>query len=97
MQRAFAVRFPGVAEIRWAKENESGFETEFKGNGREQSANFGIDGVWKETETKVMEADVPSNVLSTISAEFSGFRKLKSNVVLTARLMRVFYRSITCV
>lgn len=74
VERAFADRFPGVTGVDWSQENDSEFEAEFKDNGKEQSANFSIGGVWKSTEAKVMEADVPSIVLSSISSEFSRYK-----------------------
>jgi len=69
---AFNAKFPGATELKWEKENSKELEANFKLNSASTSANFGLDGSWKETETTINTADLPAAVMNAIKAKYPG-------------------------
>ena len=69
---AFKSKFPDAAGIKWGKENAKEYEAEFKLGTTAVSANFGVDGSWKETETAISVTELPVAVSSAITAKYSG-------------------------
>ncbi|NOZ33869.1 MAG: hypothetical protein GXO80_01045 [Chlorobi bacterium] len=74
VKTAFSQKFPDAAKIKWDKEGKTEWEAEFKMNGKEYSANFTVDGIWKETESEIRKSEIPTNVKNTIDNEFSGYK-----------------------
>lgn len=70
---AFEMKFPTATMVKWDKESDTEWEAEFKMNGIDYSSNFMEDGSWTETEYKVGEAEVPSNVMEALNAKFKGY------------------------
>jgi hypothetical protein len=68
--KAFNAKFPGATDVKWGKENSKEYEAEFKLNGTAVSANFGLDGSWKETETTIKTADLPTPVVNAIKTKY---------------------------
>ena len=73
VKSAFTQKFPTAKKAKWDKENAIEWEVEFKMNGKEYSANFTSDGVWKETEYEIENSDIPTAVKHTLDKEFSGY------------------------
>ena len=73
VQSAFAKKFPNAQKVKWDKESETEWEAEFKLNGKEYSANFNADGIWKETEYEIKESEIPALVKNTLDNEFAGY------------------------
>ncbi|HET6994032.1 MAG TPA: PepSY-like domain-containing protein [Chitinophagaceae bacterium] len=70
VSKAFTAKFPGATDIKWGKESAKEYEAEFKLNNSAVSANFGLDGSWKETETTIKAADLPTPVVNAIKAKY---------------------------
>ena len=68
--KAFNAKFPGATDVKWGKESAKEYEAEFKLNNTAISANFGLDGSWKETETTIKAADLPTPVVNAIKAKY---------------------------
>lgn len=70
--KAFNSKFPGAKDIKWGKESAKEYEAEFKLNGTNVSANFGMDGSWVETETVIRIVDLPAPVTAAVSKKYPG-------------------------
>lgn len=80
---AFSQKFPTAKKVKWDKENETEWEAEFKMNGKEFSANFTSEGIWKETENEISEAEIPLAVKQTLESEFNGYKIEESEISIT--------------
>ena len=69
---AFHAKFPGATELKWDKENSKELEANFKFNNSTVSANFGLDGSWKETETTINASELPAAVTNAVSTKYPG-------------------------
>jgi|SRR5579862_3108842 len=67
---AFAKRFAAAKNVKWGKENAKEYEADFQLLGTKMSANFDLEGNWKETETVVTAQDLPAAVLQSIKARY---------------------------
>ena len=74
VQLAFKSKFPDATKVKWSKESETEFETEFRLAGDEISANFSQDGKWVETEKEITKKSLPAAVQSTLDAKYAGYR-----------------------
>lgn len=70
---AFTKKFPTATDVEWEKENEKEWETEFKMNKTEYSANFLSDGTWQETEHEIKEKEVPQNIMASLKKAFPDY------------------------
>lgn len=73
VKTAFAKKFPNATKVEWDKENETEWEAEFKLEGKEYSANFTTDGIWKETEFEIESSEIPVAVKKTLDSDFSDY------------------------
>lgn len=71
--KAFSQKFPTAKKAKWDKENATEWEVEFKMNGKEYSANYTSEGVWKETEHKISKSKLPDAVKTTLNNEFKEY------------------------
>jgi len=69
---AFSKKFPDARHVKWGKENTKEFEAEFELKGRKMSANFDLQGNWKETETEIDIVDLPAVVTRSIAEKYPG-------------------------
>ena len=69
---AFNTKFPGAKEVKWEKENSKELEANFKLDNTNVSANFGLDGSWKETETTINASDLPAAVTNVVNTKYPG-------------------------
>src|SRR4051812_24523679 len=67
---AFNLMFPGAQNVKWGKENSKEWEAEFKIEKIPISANFGLDGSWKETETTIKLEDAPAPVRNALHNKY---------------------------
>lgn len=70
--KTFNSKFVGAKDIKWGKESAKEYEAEFKLNGTNVSANFGMDGSWVETETVIKIADLPAPVTAAVTRKYPG-------------------------
>lgn len=69
---AFSKKFPDARHVKWGKESAKEFEAEFEMKGRKLSANFDLQGNWKETETEIDVIDLPGTIARSIAAKYPG-------------------------
>jgi len=72
---AFTQKFPNVNDVDWDKENDTEWEAEFEMEGKEYSANFGVDGSWKENEHEIELSDVPNLIKNKLDTDYSNYKK----------------------
>lgn len=59
VQAKFNAKYPEIAEkARW-KQNEQGFQATFQQKNREVVSDFGPDGQWLQSRTRLREDDLP--------------------------------------
>lgn len=71
---AFSQKFPTAQKVKWDKESATEWEAEFKLDGKEYSANFTSQGLWKETENEIKKSEIPAEVQATLNKEFADFK-----------------------
>jgi len=74
VKTAFEQKFPDAKKVKWEKENEQEWEAEFKMKGIEYSANFDINGSWKETEYEIKKSEIPAAIKTTLESEFADYK-----------------------
>lgn len=72
VKESFAKKFPDATYIKYGMENKD-YEVSFKVKGVGKSANFNPSGEWLETETVMIESDLPKEVLTSVATNFAGF------------------------
>ncbi len=74
VKAAFGKKFPTVKKVDWDKEGKTQWEAEFELKEKEMSANFDLQGNWKETETDLEKDEVPAVVMNVLKAKFPGYK-----------------------
>jgi hypothetical protein len=72
VKEAFAKKFPAATNVKYLMEKKD-YEVTFKDKGVGMSANFNPSGEWLETETIMIESDLPKEVLTSVATNFVGF------------------------
>jgi hypothetical protein len=72
VKEAFAKKFPTATNVTYAME-KSDYEITFKEKEVGMSANFNSKGEWLETETIMIESDLPKDVLTSAATNYVGF------------------------
>jgi hypothetical protein len=72
VKEAFAKKFPAATNVKYEMEKKD-YEVTFKDKGVGMSANFNSTGEWLETETIMIESDLPKKVLTSAATNFVGF------------------------
>ena len=72
VKEAFAKKFPAATNVNYKMEKKD-YEFTFKDKGVGMSANFNSTGEWLETETIMIESDLPKDVLTSVATNFVGF------------------------
>ncbi|MBS1934083.1 MAG: PepSY-like domain-containing protein [Bacteroidetes bacterium] len=67
---SFTKQFPNASNVKWGKENAKEYEANFKLNGISMSANYDLNGGWKETETEIAVTDLPLVVSKSIKTKY---------------------------
>jgi len=80
VKTAFNKKFPAAKEVEWGMEGKTQWEAEFELNGTDVSANFDLQGNWKETETDMKVSDLPGVVVKTINDQFPGYKIKDANL-----------------
>jgi len=70
---AFAKQFAKGKEVEWSLEIADVYEAEFTLDKTEMSALFDTKGTLLETETSVMESDLPKIVKDSLAKSFAGY------------------------
>jgi hypothetical protein len=72
VKEAFAKKFPAAASVAYTME-KTDYKVNFKDKAVGMSANFNSKGVWLETQTIMIESDLPKDVLTSVATNFVGF------------------------
>jgi hypothetical protein len=72
VKQAFEKKFPAATNVAYQMEKKD-YEVTFKDKGVGMSANFNPSGEWLETETVMIESDVPKEVLTSVATNYPGF------------------------
>ena len=72
VKEAFAKKFPAATSIAYTME-KTDYKVSFKDKAVGKSANFNSKGDWLETQTIMIEADLPKVVLTSVATNFVGF------------------------
>ncbi|MBS1668940.1 MAG: PepSY-like domain-containing protein [Bacteroidetes bacterium] len=72
VSKAFEQRFANAKHVKWGKENAKEYEADFVLNGIKMSANFDLQGNWKETETEIAITQLPVAVSSSVREHYQG-------------------------
>lgn len=74
VKTTFNKKFPAAKEVEWGTEGKTQWEAEFELKEKEMSANFDLQGNWKETETDLEEDEVPAVVMNVLKVKFPGYK-----------------------
>ena len=77
---AFGKKFPEAAYVKYQMEKKD-YKVAFKDKGVGKSANFNSSGEWLQTETVMIESDLPKEVLTSAATNFVGFTKTEISKV----------------
>jgi len=84
VKTAFAQKFPDAKKVKWDKENAREWEAEFMLNEKEYSANFDMEGNWKETEHEIKRNEIPAAVKATLENNFADYKIEEAEISETA-------------
>ena len=73
VKTAFNKKFPTFKKAHWSREGKTEWEAEFTTNGKDMSANFDMQGNWKETETNLKGTRLSTKAMETLSSQFPGY------------------------
>jgi Putative beta-lactamase-inhibitor-like, PepSY-like len=75
VKKEFNKKYAAAQSVKWDNEEKNEWEANFISDGIKMSASFDNSGKWLESETKIMEKDLPSSVANTIIKEFPEYKK----------------------
>ena len=73
VKEAFVKKFPAATDVTYKMEKKD-YEISFKDKGVGMSANYNSKGEWLETETIMIESDLPKAVLTSVATNYVGFQ-----------------------
>jgi hypothetical protein len=72
VKESFAKKFPAATSVAYNMEKMD-YKVTFKDKAVGMSANFNSRGEWLETQTIMIESDLPKEVLTSVATNFVGF------------------------
>ncbi len=72
VSRTFKQMFKNAEKVKWAMEESTEWEAEFKLSGKATSASFDLAGKWLETESEMEANQLPAKVKTAIEKEYKG-------------------------
>ena len=72
VKESFAKKFPTAISVAYQMERTD-YKVTFKDKTVGMSANFNSKGEWLETQTIMIESDLPKEVLTSVATNFVGF------------------------
>ena len=72
VSKEFEKKFADATHIKWGKENATEYEADFELKGKKMSANFDVNGNWKETETEININELPQVVVQSVNEKYAG-------------------------
>ncbi len=87
---AYSAKFPTAKGTEWELEAQGKYEAMFKLNDLNMSAIFYENGTWKETETEMKVADLPSAVTATLKRDYSTYSVTEASRIEMANGTKVY-------
>ena len=75
VKKEFAKKYATAQSVKWDSEEKNEWEAEFTMDGMKMSASFDNSGKWMESETAILEKELPAAVVSTLNKDFQGYKK----------------------
>lgn len=75
VKKEFAKKYATAQSVKWDSEEKNEWEAEFTMDCKKMSASFDNSGKWMESETAILEKDLPAAVASTLNKDFQGYKK----------------------
>ncbi len=72
VKAAFAEKYTNATDVEW-KQEEDGWEVEFKIDGVEHEAEYDENGEWVKTEHEISESEIPEMIQNTIDGEYTAY------------------------
>lgn len=72
----FSEKYPNATDAEW-KEDDKGWEVEFKIGSVKYESKFTTDGKWIKTEHEVSESELPDMIKNSIDGEFTAYAVLE--------------------
>ncbi len=72
VKESFTKKFPAATSVEYKMEKRD-YQINFKEKAVGKSANFNSSGEWLETQTIMIESDLPKEVLTSVATNFVGF------------------------
>ena len=72
VKESFTKKFPSATSVAYKME-KTDYKVTFKDKAVGMSANFNSKGEWLETQTVMIESDLPKEVLTSVANNFVGF------------------------
>ncbi len=88
--KSFQAKFPTAKNVVWSMEKELEYEAEFYMNRQKMSANFMVNGEWKETEWSLSEKKLPLEIKKTLKNQFHKYNLEKAEVSDTPEKGKVY-------
>jgi hypothetical protein len=73
VKQAFAKKFPAAIDPIFEMSNNY-YKVIFNDEGVGTCVNYSPNGKWLQTETKILESDLPEDVTASVAADFAGFK-----------------------
>ena len=75
VKKEFTKKYASAQSVKLGSEEKNEWEAEFKMDGKKMSASFNNSAEWIESETEIMEKELPVSVVNTLNKDFLGYRK----------------------
>lgn len=72
----FSEKYPNATGVEW-KEDDKGWEVEFKIGSVKYESKFASDGDWLLTESKISESEIPQLIQNIIDGEYTAYAILE--------------------
>lgn len=72
VKAAFAEKYTNATDVEW-KQEEDGWEVEFKIDGVKHEADYDLEGQWVKTEHKISDSEIPEMIQNTIDGEYTAY------------------------
>ena len=75
VKKEFSKKYSTAQSVKWDSEEKNEWEAEFTLNDKKMSASFDDSGKWLESETAIIEKELPASVTVTLNKDFPGYKK----------------------
>lgn len=72
VKAAFSEKYPNATDVEW-KQEELGWEVEFKLDGIKYEAEYDENGDWVKTEHEISESELPDMIQNTLDGEYTAY------------------------